>query len=89
MWAPARRTSRPSGFHVRVGPQDWNDQDCLRILASVRTAMGTAKCTLLIVEAVLLGSLEDAVYQKPLLDLNMMVSSVAACPTSSRHQPMA
>ena len=30
--------------------QDWNDKDCLRILSNVRSAMGTAACSLLIVE---------------------------------------
>ena len=45
------------------GVQDWDDKDCMRILSSVRAAMGTAACTLLIIEVIVPAAALHALRQ--------------------------
>ncbi|EIE20123.1 S-adenosyl-L-methionine-dependent methyltransferase [Coccomyxa subellipsoidea C-169] len=62
-------------FVMRLILHDWDDSDCVRILSSLCTAMGSAKARLLIVETTLGGGAEflDPLFRRALLDLHMMV----------------
>eukprot|EP00884_Botryococcus_braunii_P016481 jgi/Botrbrau1/3516/Bobra.341_2s0043.1 len=64
-------------YTMRQIAHDWNDQDTVRILTSVRTAMGNVNATLVLVEAAILessGPTADPLNRgRTMSDLHMMV----------------
>ncbi len=59
---------------LRIVLHDWDDEESVAILKSVRSAMGSARCTLTIVEASLAPTVSGTHASRALMDLHMALA---------------